>query len=95
MSLSWRTAEPWARVGLVVQFLALIRCLGEYFRLKHVQGPAFIAADAEIFILAALVMAVFTAAAVAAYIFHRPRWTAVLAVLSVITLMVMKATMMA
>ncbi len=94
MSHSWRTAEPWARVGLVVQFLALIRCLGEYFRLKHGQGPAFIAADNEVYILAALVMAVFTAAAVAAYILRRPWWTAALAVLSVITLIVMKATMM-
>ncbi|MEO8068998.1 MAG: hypothetical protein ABI599_14980 [Flavobacteriales bacterium] len=79
---------------MAVQFLALIRCLGEYFRLKHVQGPAFIAADAEIFILAALVMAFFTAAAVAAYVFKRPWWTSVLAVISVITLVIMKATMM-
>ena len=62
--------------------------------MKQVQGPAFVPADAELFILAALIMAVFTAAAVAGYVVRRPRWTIALAVISVITLMVMKGTMM-
>lgn len=94
MRIPWRTPEPWARLGLAVQFLALIRCLGEYLRLKQVQGLAFVAADAEIFIVAALVVAVLTAASVAAYVLDRRKLTAALAALTVVVLLFMKGTMM-
>ncbi|MBK8498716.1 MAG: hypothetical protein IPL52_07835 [Flavobacteriales bacterium] len=94
MSINWRTPRAWAHIGLAVQFLALIRCLGEYFRLKHAEGAAFDPMAAEVFILGGLIAAVMTAASVIAYILHRPRWTAALAVLTVTALLVLKSTMM-
>ena len=58
------------------------------------RGPAFVPADAEVFILGGLVAAVFTAAGVAAYVFKRPRWTAWFAVFTIMVLLVLKATML-
>lgn len=93
MAINWRDPKMHAHIGLTAQFLALIRCLGEYFRLKHVQGAAFDPVASEVFILAGLVTSVLTAASVAAYILHRPKWTTALAVITVMALLVMKATM--
>ena len=46
-----------AKLSISAQFLPLVRCLAEYFRLKLVAGPAFAPASAEPFILCALVAA--------------------------------------
>ena len=40
-----------AKLSISAQFLPLVRCLAEYFRLKLVAGPAFAPASAEPFIL--------------------------------------------
>ena len=61
--------------GIAVLFLALIRGLDEYFRLKQVQGVRFVPADAEVFVLAALIVAVLTSIGVAALLLRRPRWS--------------------
>jgi hypothetical protein len=48
-----------AQIGIGVQFAALIRCLGEFYRLKYTLGPAFTIARVEPFILGSLVTAIF------------------------------------
>jgi len=73
MRISWRSA---ARIAIYVQFAALIRCLAEYFRLKHILGPALSLARVEPFILGALVSSVCALAAVLCY-FAEKYWLAV------------------
>ena len=39
------TRERWAQIGITVQFLIVVRTLGEFFRLRHVLGTSFSAAS--------------------------------------------------
>ena len=41
------TKESWAQIGITVQFLIVVRTLGEFFRLRHVLGTSFSAAIAR------------------------------------------------
>lgn len=50
--------ERWARIGVSVLFLALVRTLLEYFRLKYVQGAAFDPAAAEPYVVGGVIAAV-------------------------------------
>ncbi|MCB0759397.1 MAG: hypothetical protein KDC01_13120 [Flavobacteriales bacterium] len=84
--------KTWAHVGLAVQFLALIRCLSEYFRLKYVQGPAFDRVGAELFVQGALVAAICCALGVLAYALNKFRLVTVFAIATVIVLLVVKFT---
>ncbi|MEO8734372.1 MAG: hypothetical protein ABI373_08575 [Flavobacteriales bacterium] len=86
------TKRAWtcAHIALIVQFLALIRCLVEYFRLKHDQGASFDTAGAELFIEGALITSVLCAAAVFAYVRGRPWWVVALAILTVAALLLLK-----
>ena len=47
-----------AQMGIVVQFAALIRCLGEYFRLKYFVVDKFSIVHIEPFIVGAAVTAI-------------------------------------
>ena len=78
------------RAALVVQFLALIRCLIEYFRLKYVHGAAFEPASAELFIEGALIASILCAGSVFAYVRRKPWWVVGLAILTVVALLVLK-----
>jgi hypothetical protein len=49
------SAETLARFGIFVQFMALIRCLLEYFRLKSIHGGALTMAAVEPFIAGSLI----------------------------------------
>jgi len=78
------TRERWAQLGITVQFLIVVRTLGEFFRLKHVQGGNFSAAVAAPYIGGALIAACFCWAAVTLYFFRRytlSAWTALAAVI--------------
>ena len=35
------TRERWAQIGITIQFLIVVRTLGEIFRMRHVQGANF------------------------------------------------------
>ena len=35
------TKERWAQVGITIEFLIIVRTLGEFFRLRHALGPNF------------------------------------------------------
>lgn len=47
-----------AQLGILVQFAALLRCLGEYFRLKYFAAENLSFSHIEPFIIGALVSAV-------------------------------------
>lgn len=79
-----------ARIAIVVQFAALIRCLAEYFRLKHLLGPAFSVTRVEPFVLGALLTSVFELAAVLAYFAERLRLVLAIAAMNVAVLLVVK-----
>lgn len=51
------SAEAIAKIGIVVQFMALVRCLLEYLRLKSIYGAGLTIAAIEPFIVGSLIAA--------------------------------------
>ncbi len=84
------TAERWARAGITIQFLALVRTLAEVYRLRHVAGGRMEFAQAQPFIAGGLIAAVLCWAAVTLYFFRRFRATVAVAALTVVVLLVYK-----
>ena len=84
------TRERWAQVGITVQFLIVARTLGEFFRLRHVQGASFSAAAAAPYIGGALIAACFCWAAVTFYFFRRYTLSVGTTLAAVILLLVYK-----
>ena len=77
------TRERWAQIGITAQFLIVVRTLGEFFRLRQVQGTGFSAAVAAPYIGGALIAVCFCWAGVTLYFFRRYTvsvWTALAAV---------------
>jgi hypothetical protein len=91
---AWRTAPRWGKIGIAVQFLALVRMLGEVYRLRWLRGPGVTLSDVQPFILGALVTAVLCGAAVALSFFGRWRAAAGVAVLNVVVLVGMKIVLL-
>ena len=83
-----------AQIGIGAQFAALIRCLGEFYRLKYTLGQAFTVARAEPFILGSLLTAIFLVGAVLSYFWHRYMLAASFAVVNVLTLLLLRFTML-
>jgi hypothetical protein len=86
--------QLWAKIGVCVQFAALIRCTGEYFRLKYFGIDKFLIAHIEPFILGALVTAVLAFAGILFYFGEKYRLTAVTAALNVVILFVLRFTLL-
>ena len=84
----------WARLGITVQFLALVRCLGEYFRLKQTQRPDLAPVSIEPFITGALITALLCWLAVTLYFFGRHRAAFGVGCLNVAILVAYKIFMM-
>jgi len=84
------TRERWAQIGITVQFLIVVRTLGEFFRLKHAQGASFSASVAAPYIGGALIAACLCWAAVTLYFFRRFTLSAWTALATVILLLVYK-----
>ena len=84
------TRERWAQIGITVQFLIVVRTLGEFFRLKHVLGAGFSAAVAAPYVGGALIAACFCWAGVTLYFFRRYRASAWIALATVVILLVYK-----
>jgi hypothetical protein len=82
--------ERWAQIAITIQFLIVVRTLGEVFRLKHVHGTNFSAATALPYVGGALLAACFCWASVALYFFRRYRLSSGIAVAGVIILLVYK-----
>jgi preprotein translocase subunit SecF len=66
-----KNLERWAKIGITVQFLALVRTLSEYFRLEYVLGPRFSLTIARPYVLGALVAALLCWLSVTLFFFRR------------------------
>lgn len=84
------TRERWAQIGITVEFLIVVRTLGEIFRLRHVQGGSFSAAAAMPWVGGALVAACACWLGVTLYFFRRYRLAAWLSLATVLGLLVYK-----
>jgi hypothetical protein len=84
------TKERWAQAGITVQFLIVVRTLGEFFRLRHFHGTSFSAATAAPYIGGALLAACICWASVTLYFFRRYTLSAWLALAAVVILLVYK-----
>jgi hypothetical protein len=73
-----------------VQFLIVVRTLGEIFRLRHVHGPSFSAAVAVPYVGGALIAACFCWAGVTLYFFRRYALSAWIALATVLVLLAYK-----
>jgi hypothetical protein len=89
-SPSDRALERWAKLGITGQFLALLRTLGEYFRLRYLHGPALSLPFVDPFIGAALMTAFLCWLAVLLYFAGRYRATLVVAGATVVALLAWK-----
>jgi hypothetical protein len=70
------SAQRLAQVGIAAQFLALIRTLAEFFRLRSEQGSALTIPDIAPYVTGALMAAIGTAVAVGCYFMGRNRLAA-------------------
>src|SRR5271156_3890902 len=78
------TRERWAQIGITVQFLIVIRTLGEFFRLRHVLGTSFSAPVAAPYVGGALLAACSCWAGVTLYFFRRYMLSAWIALTAVV-----------
>ena len=86
------TRERWAQVGITIQFLALVRTLGEFFRLKYVLGVDFTVAVGEPFVVGALIAAFSCWIAVTLLFFGRNTSVICVSIATIVILLVYKIT---
>jgi hypothetical protein len=84
----------WARIGICIQFAALIRCLGEYFRLKHFAAVQFSIVHIGPYILGALVTAILALAGILFYFAEKYRLTTITAAFNIVILFVLRFTLL-
>ena len=65
------TKERWAQIGITIEFLIVVRTLGEFFRLKHALGTNFSTAVAALYVGGALIAACSCWTGVTFYFFRR------------------------
>jgi len=83
-----------AQIGIMIQFAALIRCLGEYFRLKHFAAEKFSIIQIEPFIVGALVTAILALVGILFYFAEKHALTTVAAAVNVVILFVLRFTLL-
>ena len=79
-----------AQIGITIQFLIVVRTLGEFFRLMHVLGTSFSAAVAASYIGGALIAVCFCWTGVTLYFFRRYSLSAWLVLASFVILIIYK-----
>jgi hypothetical protein len=84
------TKERWAQVGVTIEFLIIVRTLGEFFRLRHVNGANFSTAVAGLYVGGALIAVCSCWVAVTFYFWRRYAWSAWIALGTVPILLVYK-----
>ncbi len=84
------TREHWAQIGITIEFLIVVRTLGEFFRLRHALGTNFSTAAATPYVGGALIAACSCWAAVTFYFFRRYMLSAVIALATIPILLVYK-----
>lgn len=65
------TKERWAQPGITIEFLIIVRTLGEFLRLWHFHGTNFSTALAALYVGGALIAACSCWAGVTLYFFRR------------------------
>jgi hypothetical protein len=63
--------ERWAQIGITIEFLIVVRTLGEFLRLKHAEGANFSIAVGALYVDGALIAACSCWAGVIFYFFRR------------------------
>ena len=86
------TKERWAQIGITIEFLIVVRTLGEFFRLKHVHGTNFSTAVAAIYVGGALIAACSCWAGVTFYFFRQYVLSSWITLVTVPVLLVYKIT---
>ena len=84
------TKERWAQIGITIEFLIVVRTLGEFFRLMHVNGQNFSTAMGSLYVGGALIAASSCWVAVSFYFFRRYTLSAWIALATVPILVVYK-----
>ncbi len=84
------TRERWAQLGITIQFLIIVRTLGEIFRLRHFHSAKFSLEVAMPYIGGAVIAACLCWLGVTLYFFHRYILSASLALVTILILMVYK-----
>ncbi len=82
--------QRFAQIAVTVQFLALVRSLLEFFRLKNLEGSAFSLSLGEPYVMGGLIAAICTWLGVTAYLFNRYTITALIGASTVLVLIVYK-----
>jgi len=83
-----------SRIAIIIVFLALIRCLAEFFRLDYLQGNQLTISIVKPFILGALVCAVSCLLMTISLFYSKNRLIAIIAVLTIGILFAIKGWMM-
>jgi len=86
--------KKFARIAMVIVFLALIRCLSEFFRLENILGLQLTMTTIQPFILGALVCAVSCLLMTICLFYSKNRLIVILAILTIVILFVIKGRMM-
>jgi len=91
-SPTWRSIsiEQWARIGVIVQLVILIRTIAEFYRLHHYYGAAAALARYESYIGGLLIDAMLCLIAVALLFWRKPRASAMTAAATIIILLIYK-----
>ena len=87
------TKERWAQVGITIEFLIIVRTLGEFFRLRHFNGANFSTTAASLYVGGALIAVCSCWAAVTLYFFRRYTLSAFVAIATIPILLVYKIVM--
>jgi hypothetical protein len=84
------TKERWAQVGITTEFLIVVRTLGEFFRLRHVQPTNVSTEVAALYVGGALIAACSSWIGVSIYFFRRYTLSACITLATVPILVVYK-----
>ena len=84
------TKERLAQIGITIDFLIVVRTLGEFFRLRHVLSTNFSTAVATPYVGGALIAAGSCWAGVILYFFRRYTLSAWIGLATVVVLLVYK-----
>jgi hypothetical protein len=84
------TKERWAQIGITVQFLIIVRTLGEVFRLRHSYGPGFSPDVAMPYVGGTLIAACACWLGVTIYFFRQYALSAWIALATVVVLLIYK-----
>ena len=88
------TTQRLARAVLTVQFLALVRTLVEYFRLKYLEGATFLLSSAEHYVTGGLLAAVGAWLGTISYFYSSYSLTTAIGATTVLLLIAYKAIFM-